>query len=160
MSYSCCRGMHLAHFSAIALLTVACAAPDSKTAIPVSDATRRAIASAGGGAPHAQSSLPPSAQPTLPPRARVALDSGNAQLRAKRYDAALASYRVAVTEAPGHVAPEFGVYMAAKRMGNGALADSALRIINAHTGNSPAWTDSAMRSAHSAEALPRAHPAI
>ena len=144
--------MSFVHFSAIALLTMACAAPDSKPASPVGDATRRAIASAGGSAPHTQ--------PSLPSRARVALDSGNAQLRAKRYDAALASYRVAVTEAPGHVAPEFGVYMAAKRMGNGALADSALRIINAHTGNSPAWTDSAMRSAHGAEALPRAHPAI
>jgi hypothetical protein len=152
MSYSCCRGTYFACCSMFALLLVACAAPDSKPAIPVSDATKRAIASAGGSAPHAQS--------TLPPRARVMLDSGNSQLRAKRYDAALASYRVAVTEAPGHVAPEFGVYMAAKRMGNAALADSALRVINAHTGNSPAWTDSAMRSAHGAEALPRAHPAI
>ena len=152
MSCSFLRGTYFVHLSAIALLMAACAAPDSKPAVPVSDATRRAIASAGSSAPRAQS--------PLPPRARLALDSGNAQLRAKRYDAALASYRVAVTEAPGHVAPEFGVYMAAKRMGNGALADSARRIIDAHTGNSPDWTDSAMRSAHGAQAPPRAHPVL
>ena len=102
-------------------------------------------------------STPPGSSP-LPPRARIALDSGNAQLRAKRYDDALASYRVAVKEAPGHVAPEFGVYMVAKRQGNNVLADSALRIINAHTGGSPAWTDSAMRSAHGDRALPASHP--
>jgi len=98
--------------------------------------------------------------PPLPPRARVALDSGNAQLRARRYDAALASYRVAVKEAPGHIAPEFGVYMAAKRQGNNLLADSALRIINAHSGGSGAWTDSAMRSAHGDRALPASHPSL
>lgn len=153
MTYSFCHGLHVIRFFAIALFMVACdAAPGSKPAIPVSEATRRAVASAGGSAPHMQS--------PLPPRARIALDSGNSQLRAKRYDAALASYRVAVTEAPGHVAPEFGVYMAAKRLGNSALADSALRIINAHTGNAPQWTDSAMRSAHGAQALPPAHPAL
>jgi hypothetical protein len=151
---------HVVLTSAIALSAVACrGASDQAASIPVSDATRRAVASAGT-APHGQS--PPSAPtaPPLPPRARVALDSGNAQLRAKRYDAALASYRLAVTEAPGHVAPEFGVYMAAKRMGNTALADSALRIINAHTGGSPAWTDSAMRRAHGAQPLPPEHPAL
>ena len=153
MSFFRCRGVYIVLCSAIALSAVACGtAPDAKPAAPVSDATRRAVATAGGAAPHAQS--------PLPPRARTALDSGNAQLRAKRYDAALASYRVAVTEAPGHVAPEFGVYMAAKRMGNTALADSALLIINAHTGGSPAWTDSAMRRAHGAQPLPPAHPAL
>lgn len=151
------------HMLACALspLVAACrGASDQAASTPVSDATRRAVASAGSAAPHGQTPLPAQAQSPLPPRARVALDSGNAQLRAKRYDAALASYRLAVTEAPGHVAPEFGVYMAAKRLGNTALADSALRIINAHTGGSPAWTDSAMRRAHGAQPLPPAHPAL
>jgi hypothetical protein len=153
MSFPRFRAVYHFLSSAIAIFAVACGAtPDAKPSTPVSDATKRAIASAGSAAAPAQS--------PLPPRARVALDSGNAQLRAKRYDAALASYRTAVTEAPGHIAPEFGVYMAAKRMGNAALADSALRIINAHTGGSPAWTDSAMRRAHGAQALPPAHPAL
>jgi hypothetical protein len=153
MSYLLCRGAYVVLAVAIVYTAAACAAaPDSKASVPVSDATRRAVASAGSAAPRVQS--------PLPPRARAALDSGNAQLRSRRYDAALASYRVAVAEAPGHVAPEFGVYLAAKRMGNTALADSALRIISAHTGGSPAWTDSAMRSAHGAQALPPSHPAL
>jgi hypothetical protein len=130
---------------------------DTRSEVPVSDATKRAIASAGRVESPAQAPIP---LPPLPPRARLALDSGNAQLRAKRYDAALASYRIAVVEAPAHVAPEFGVYMAAKRLGNNALADSALRIINAHTGGSAAWTDSAMRRAHGAQPLPPSHPVI
>lgn len=138
---------------ALALAASACGTPsDARSAVPVSDATKRAIASAGRAAP--------SAQTPLPAHARLALDSGNAQLRAKRYDAALASYRIAAVEAPDHVAPEFGVYMAAKRMGNNVLADSALRIINARTGGSGAWTDSAMRRAHGAQPLPPSHPVI
>jgi len=153
MSSFQCRGAHLVVAVAIVIATAACrAAPDSKPSVPVSDATRRAIASAG-------SIAPPTPTP-LPPRARAALDSGNAQLRSRRYDAALASYRVAVAEAPGHVAPEFGVYLAAKRMGNTALADSALRIISAHTGGSPAWTDSAMRGAHRTQGVPPSHPTL
>ena len=137
----------------LAIVATACAAPsDARPQAPVSDATKRAVTSPRVTAPPAKSALSP--------RARVALDSGNAQLRAGRYDAALASYRVAVVEAPGHVAPEFGVYMAAKRLGNSALADSALRIINAHTGNSPAWTDSAMRRAHGAQPIPPVHGAL
>jgi len=134
----------------LAIVATACGAPpDAKPEAPVSNATKRAVTTPRVAAPHAQSALSP--------RARLALDSGNAQLRAGRYDAALASYRIAVVEAPGHVAPEFGVYMAAKRLGNSALADSALRIIKAHTGGSPAWTDSAMRRAHGAQPLPPAH---
>ncbi|MDQ6829477.1 MAG: hypothetical protein M3081_11475 [Gemmatimonadota bacterium] len=98
--------------------------------------------------------------PALSPPARMALDSGNAQFRTRRYDDALASYRLAVKEAPGHTAPEYGIYMVAKQQGNAALADSALRVINAHTGGSSSWTDSAMTRAHSAPALPKSHPEI
>jgi len=102
----------------------------------------------------------PPAPPPLPPRAREALDSGNAQYRARRYDAALASYRLAVKEAPGHISPEFGIYMVAQRLGNKLLADSAQRIINAHSGGAAAWTDSAMQRAHGERALPPSHPAL
>jgi hypothetical protein len=159
MCFACRHAWRVASALAVALSTAACRnAPDQTASVPVSDATKRAIASAA--APRGQSRSVPETQSPLPPQARMALDSGNAQLRAKRYDAALASYRRAVTEAPGHVAPEFGVYMAAKRMGNAALADSALRIISAHTGGSPTWTDSAMRRAHGAQPLPPVHPAL
>jgi hypothetical protein len=142
---------HLAIIAIVALVAQSCGpSADSAPRVPLSaNAPMNATTAAPGTAP---GSTP------LPPRARIALDSGNAQLRAKRYDDALASYRVAVKEAPGHVAPEFGVYMVAKRQGNNVLADSALRIINAHTGGSPAWTDSAMRSAHGDRKLPASHP--
>lgn len=96
----------------------------------------------------------------LSPLARTALDSGNAQFRSGRYRDALASYRVSVKEAPGHTAPEFGVYMAARKLGDAALADSALRIVNAHSANSSTWTDSAMQSAHGAKKLPGSHPPV
>jgi hypothetical protein len=144
---------YLAMIPIFALVALSCgSSADSAPRVPLS---ANAPTSASTAAP----SMPPGSTP-LPPRARIALDSGNAQLRAKRYDDALASYRVAVKEAPGHVAPEFGVYMVAKRQGNNLLADSALRIINAHTGGSPAWTDSAMRSAHGDRSLPASHPIL
>jgi hypothetical protein len=59
------------------------------------------------------------------PRAPTALDSGNVDYRAGRYAAALAHYRTAVAANPGHAAPYFGVRMAALRLGNAALAESA-----------------------------------
>lgn len=139
---------------ALGLLAAACnSSPDSAPRVPLS-ATMPLSSTAA--APNASQPAPP----PLPPLARAALDSGNAQLRAKRYDAALASYRAAVKEAPGHIAPEFGVYMVAKRQGNNLLADSALRIINAHSGGSGTWTDSAMQSAHGERGLPASHPSL
>jgi hypothetical protein len=128
---------------------------------PTGDAAPRlTLSSTSTGA---VSSTMSSGSPTageLSPAARAALDSGNAQFRGGKYDAALASYRAAVKEAPGHTAPEFGIYMAARKIGNAAVADSALRIINAHSGGSKTWTDSAMRSAHGDRKLPPSHPPI
>jgi hypothetical protein len=57
--------------------------------------------------------------------ARSALDRGNAEFRAGRYEVALTHYRSAVAASPGAAAPYFGMYMAAKKLGNAALADSA-----------------------------------
>ncbi len=113
-----------------------------------------------GNAAGAQSGAQPTVPSDLSPPARLALDSGNAQFRSGRYRDALASYRASVKEAPGHTAPEFGVYMAARKLGNAALADSALRIVNAHTSGSPTWTDSAMQSAHGSNARAASHPPV
>ncbi|MDB4910281.1 MAG: hypothetical protein JWO39_1104 [Gemmatimonadetes bacterium] len=144
-----CRSL----ISVVGLSALACgSSSDSAPRVALSAATPLNMTAPGEAAQPAPS--------PLPPLARAALDSGNAQLRAKRYDAALTSYRTAVKEAPGHIAPEFGIYMTARRQGNTALADSALRIINAHTGGAAAWTDSAMRRAHGEHALPPAHPAL
>lgn len=113
-----------------------------------------------GAATTAQPGAPLPAPSELSAPARLALDSGNAQYRAGRYREALTSYRASVKEAPGHTAPEFGVYMAARKLGNTALADSALRIVNAHTNGSATWTDSAMQSAHGEKARPAPHPPV
>jgi hypothetical protein len=137
----------------LALTVLACgSSADSAPRVPLSATTPPGMAAPG-------STAQPAAQP-LPPLARAALDSGNAQLRAKRYDAALASYRTAGKEAAGHIAPVFGIFMAAQRMGNKALADSAQRIISARTGGAAAWTDSAMRRAHGEGGLPAGHPTL
>ncbi|MEP6691099.1 MAG: hypothetical protein ABJD07_08070 [Gemmatimonadaceae bacterium] len=139
--------------SVLALTLAACGGTDSAPRVPLGAQARAAAAAPAD-----------SSGPALPAAARLALDSGNAQYREKRFAEALASYRVAAGAAPGHTAPEFGVYMAAKQLGNRTLADSAQRIIAAHSGGSPMWTDSAMQSAHngrgSSPAMPKSHPKL
>lgn len=80
----------------------------------------------------------------LPAPARAAIDRANAEYRAGNYAEALASYRAAVTAAPNEPAAYFGIYMVAQKQGNKALADSALRVIQASSGLS----DSALRDVH------------
>jgi hypothetical protein len=57
--------------------------------------------------------------------ARVALDSGNALFRAKKYSDALAQYRRSAQLAPQDPAPQFGIYMVAGATGNKALEATA-----------------------------------
>lgn len=85
---------------------------------------------------------------SLPPAARAALDSGNAAFREKKYDAALAYYRAGVKAAPDNSAPYFGVYMAARAMGNLVLADSAMKQVQEHAKGGAPITDSTMRDLH------------
>lgn len=75
---------------------------------------------------------------TLPAAARAALDSGNAQYRAGKFEAALASYRAAAKAAPKEAAPWFGIYMATNRLGRTKDAADAQRMINALSGDSAA----------------------
>jgi hypothetical protein len=85
----------------------------------------------------------------LAPEAKAALDSGNADYRAHRYDAALAAYRRASALAPAHGAPYYGIYMAASALGQKAVADSALKAFSARTVESGAiLSDSLMKHAH------------
>lgn len=95
---------------------------------------------------------PPAATAATPDQlsgtARAALDSGNTSFRAGRFAAALASYRRAANDAPQSAAPYFGIYMAAKKLGNRALADSASREIQRREGTAPTLNDSAMRQLH------------
>lgn len=73
------------------------------------------------GAPAAQEAT----TPALSAAAQVALDSGNALFRKTDYAAALVQYRLAAKESPETAAPFFGIYMAALKLKDRALADSA-----------------------------------
>ncbi|HEU4988749.1 MAG: hypothetical protein KGL93_09605 [Gemmatimonadota bacterium] len=86
---------------------------------------------------------------TMSADARAALDSGNAQYKAGKYDAALTSYRKASTLAPLNAAPFFGIYMAAEKLGMKALADSASQEIKRRENPSTEMlTDSALQNLH------------
>jgi tetratricopeptide (TPR) repeat protein len=93
----------------------------------------------------------PSARDALSDAAKAALDKGNLEYRAGRYDAALAAYREAEKAAPDNSAPFFGIYMAAKKLGNTSLADSASSVIASKTGANPMLGDSAMRAIHATQ---------
>ena len=85
----------------------------------------------------------------LSPAARAALDSGNALFRAHLYPLALDQYRLAAKAAPDQGSPVYGIYMAASALNNKKLADSAMAVFSAMTGNaSPMFTDSLMKKAH------------
>lgn len=102
--------------------------------------------------PLGQAQTPPATQLTadpLSPAARGALDKGNQEFRAGKYDAALAAYREAANAAPTEAAPYFGVLMVAQKLGNKALADSASKAIAARDGDQQMLTDSSMRVLHS-----------
>lgn len=68
---------------------------------------------------------------TMSAEARVALDSGNALYRAKKYADALAQYRIAAQRAPEDPAPYFGIYMVAGATGNKRLEDTAQAALRA-----------------------------
>ncbi len=94
---------------------------------------------------------------TMSPDARAALDSGNAQYRAGNYDAALKSYRQSSALAPLNAAPFFGIYMAAEKLGNKNLADSASAEIRRRQGpGTQMLTDSALQEMHAAASAKQA----
>jgi predicted Zn-dependent protease len=111
--------------------------------------------------------IPISGQPAgeaLPPSARSAIDSGNVLLRAGDPANAVVQYRLATTADPQNAAPWYGVMMAAQRLGNAALADSASKMV-AKLSGTPALTDTAMAKMHAqggggatAGGLPPGHP--
>jgi hypothetical protein len=137
---------------AAALATAACTkTPDASTAkTPLASGPSMM----GAGEPQAGG---PNAVPVA---ARAALDSGNMAFKAKRYDIALAMYREAASKAPGHPAPLYGIYMAADKQGNKALADSAMAQVQANAKDSQLG-DSAIAKMHEqAGQLPMGHPQL
>ncbi|HYD54705.1 MAG TPA: hypothetical protein VEA99_18875 [Gemmatimonadaceae bacterium] len=122
--------------------------------------TRWAGNRSGAGQPAAAAG--PSVQPVNSPvrdalgaTARTALDKGNVEFRAGRFEASLALYREAAAAAPQSAAPYFGIYMAARKLGNAALADSAQQEIGKRSGTaSRMFSDSAMKAAHETRTSP------
>ena len=96
-----------------------------------------------------------SVRDAMSPETRAALDSGNAAYRAGQYEKALDSYRTAAKGAPDNAAPYFGIYMAAGKLGNKALADSATAFISAHSAGQPGLSDSAMQAMHQSVPAPK-----
>ena len=94
---------------------------------------------------------------TLSAQSRAALDEGNAEFRAGRYEQALDAYRRAAAESPQDVAPLWGVQMAARALGDSALADSAVARMRAI---SPEAVPASGQDPHAggAPALPPNHP--
>jgi hypothetical protein len=105
--------------------------------------------------PLAQSSIAAtdtSSPAPLPPAARAALDSGNAEFRAKHFETALAHYRVAAKTLPADDATAYyGIFMAAKKLGNDKLADSAQAEVKKRAATTaPMLSDSALSAVHAA----------
>lgn len=97
---------------------------------------------------------------TLSGAARAALGEGNEAFRARRYPDALAAYRRAAQQSPQDVAPLWGIQMAARALGDSALADSAVRRMGEL---SPGTAPAAGRDPHAAPgsgSLPPDHPPL
>lgn len=99
----------------------------------------------------------------LSPAARASLDSGNVLLRGGDATGALARYRAAAAATPDNATPWYGVLMAAQRLGNASLADTARRKVAQLSGN-PDLADSGLQAIHGGTAggaaggLPPGHP--
>jgi hypothetical protein len=142
--------------SCLALALLACSNGDDSPRAPLrqpgaTPGTGRTASAPLPAAPHAT----PPATP-LTADARAALQRGNAAMRARRYPEALAAYRAAALIAPHNAAPQFGIQMVARAIGDSALADSAARRLRALT---PALPTRAGGTA-GPHALPPGHPTV
>jgi hypothetical protein len=133
---------------AIAAMVLALAACERRDEAPRTPLDRMGTPSAGTGAGAASPGRPVD---SLNAEAREALARGNEAMRAKRHREALLAYREAAKAAPHNATSYFGIQMAARALGDSALADSAARLIRAL---SPA-DDSTPVDPH---ALPPGHP--
>jgi len=126
--------------TAAAMIAMACKGPEApKSPLGAAGATGADPAAGQLANPHN----------TLPAEAKEALDNGNTLYRAKEYKLALAQYRLAAKLAPAHASPYYGIYMAAEKLGNKKLADSAIAQVNARADNAaPMFSDSLMKKTH------------
>ncbi len=139
-SHRALRGLALA--ATLALLAAGCSKAGQQSKTPLS---QMAAGQADTTNPHT----------SMSPAARAALDSGNAAYRAGKYGDALTAYRTAADQAPLNVAPFFGIYMAAEKLGNKPLADSAATEIRKRSADN--MSDSTLQSLHG-DAAPAKKP--
>jgi hypothetical protein len=111
---------------AVVLALAACERRDDAPRTPLD---RMGSPSAGSGSGAAGSSGRP--VDSLNAEARAALARGNEAMRARRHRDALRAYREAAKAAPHNATSYFGIQMAARALGDSALADSAARLIRA-----------------------------
>lgn len=99
---------------------------------------------------------------SLDANARTRLSQGNVAFRAKRYPEALGFYREAAAAAPRSAAPLWGIQMAARALGDSALADSAVAAIRARSPDPRAVPGSDPHGAppRTRGALPPDHPPL
>lgn len=102
-----------------------------------------------GTPPNASVAPTTPAKDPLTPQARQALDQANTEFRGAKYTEALASYRKAAKAAPNEAAPYFGIFMAAQKLGNKPLADSASKQIAERNGQAQMLTDASLKQLHS-----------
>lgn len=103
----------------VALVTAACA-PEQEQMIPLGGDAASDARSDGTG--------------QLSEAAQATLQRGNEAFRAGQFAMALEQYRRASLEAPGSASPWIGILMAAQKLGNAALADTASRMAAALSG--------------------------
>lgn len=126
----------LAIAAALALVATACKKQAEPPKTPLGEMTSQQADTAN---PHT----------SLSPGARAALDSGNTLYRAGKYTEALKAYQSASAQSPLNAAPFFGIYMAAGKLGQKPLADSALAEYGKRSGTSPQMlNDSTLKSVH------------
>ena len=123
---------------ALLITLAACSKSEPQPKVPLD----QVVAAPGARAPAAESAPLTADQRTL-------LDAGNAAFRAGQYEAALGHYRAVSRAAPDNAAGYYGIAMAARKLGDVALADSATRMMREH---SAAWdamlSDSSLRAIH------------
>jgi hypothetical protein len=117
----------------------ACTGSDASDKTPLGNQAPASAAASSGGE-------------VLPASAQAALSAGNDAYRAGRFDDALAEYNKAAVAAPTSAAPYYGVLMAAQKVGNKPLADSASAMIKKLSGE-----DASIHMGGTAPANP--HPA-
>lgn len=125
-----------ATLAAAAIALAACSRASEPPKIPLNQAA------------DASAEATPNPHDLLVPAARTALDSANASFRAGDYQAALTQYRSAAKAQPENVAPYYGVYMVAQKLGDKKLAASAMAEVQSRAKGSKLLTDTGVTKVH------------